>query len=340
MLKQRYTHCTLKDENRNSQGQANDMNISGAERSVEIKGFGGALGLVLDKAAPFEVIESDLRQLLQDTSSRRFFQGSEIVLGPDTRTLSAEEFSKLNQILQEGELELKPLETNGNAARLRKLRATESRGSKADTPTPKADTKPILEEAESEVVPESAAASPQLALPTLETVVPPAENPTPVNQEKSELHPGLNTDSGLIVRQTLRSGQTIKSKHSVIVFGDLNAGAEIESEGDIIVLGTIRGMVHAGTSGDATVTILGLRMQPTQIRIGSYISQPPAEKSGSIVTGPERAFVENGQIVIESQACGPAELIAMLLTFQRRGARSKVASRGSVPAIAVGAIRL
>jgi septum site-determining protein MinC len=174
----------------------------------------------------------------------------------------------------------------------------------------------------------------------LETVVPPAENPTPVNQEKSELHPGLNTDSGLIVRQTLRSGQTIKSKHSVIVFGDLNAGAEIESEGDIIVLGTIRGMVHAGTSGDATVTILGLRMQPTQIRIGSYISQPPAEKSGSIVTGPERAFVENGQIVIESQACGPAELIAMLLTFQRRGARSKVTSRGSVPAIAVGAIRL
>ena len=316
------------------------MNISGAERSVEIKGFGGALGLVLDKAAPFEVIESDLRQLLQDTSSRRFFQGSEIVLGPDTRTLSAEEFSKLNQILQEGELELKPLETNGNAARLRKLRSTESRGSKADTPTPKADTKPILEEAESEVVPESAAASPQLALPTLETVVPPAENPTPVNQEKSELHPGLNTDSGLIVRQTLRSGQTIKSKHSVIVFGDLNAGAEIESEGDIIVLGTIRGMVHAGISGDATVTVLGLRMQPTQIRIGSYISQPPAEKSGSIVTGPERAFVENGQIVIESQACGPAELIAMLLTFQRRGARSKVASRGSVPAIAVGAIRL
>ena len=316
------------------------MNISGAERSVEIKGFGGALGLVLDKAAPFEVIESDLRQLLQDTSSRRFFQGSEIVLGPDTRTLSAEEFSKLNQILQEGELELKPLETNDNAARLRKLRSTESRGSKADTPTPKTDAKPILEKAESEVAPESAAASPQLALPTLETVVPPAETPTPVNQEKSELHPGLNTDSGLIVRQTLRSGQTIKSKHSVIVFGDLNAGAEIESEGDIIVLGTIRGMVHAGTSGDATVTILGLRMQPTQIRIGSYISQPPAEKSGSIVTGPERAFVENGQIVIESQACGPAELIAMLLTFQRRGARSKVTSRGSVPAIAVGAIRL
>lgn len=316
------------------------MNISGAERSVEIKGFGGALGLVLDKAAPFEVIESDLRQLLQDTSSRRFFQGSEIVLGPDTRTLSAEEFSKLNQILQEGELELKPLETNGNAARLRKLRATESRGSKVDTPTPKADTKPILEEAESEVVPESAAASPQLALPTLETVVPPAENPTPVNQEKSELHPGLNTDSGLIVRQTLRSGQTIKSKHSVIVFGDLNAGAEIESEGDIIVLGTIRGMVHAGISGDATVTVLGLRMQPTQIRIGSYISQPPAEKSGSIVTGPERAFVENDQIVIESQACEPTELIAMLLTSQRRGARGKVASRGSVPAITVGAIRL
>ena len=316
------------------------MNISGAERSVEIKGFGGALGLVLDKAAPFEVIESDLRQLLQDTSSRRFFQGSEIVLGPDTRTLSAEEFSKLNQILQEGELELKPLETNDNAARLRKLRSTESRGSKADTPTPKTDAKPILEKAESEVAPESAAASPQLALPTLETVVPPAETPTPVNQEKSELHPGLNTDSGLIVRQTLRSGQTIKSKHSVIVFGDLNAGAEIESEGDIIVLGTIRGMVHAGISGDATVTILGLRMQPTQIRIGSYISQPPAEKSGSIVTGPERAFVENGQIVIESQACGPAELIAMLLTFQRRGARSKVTSRGSVPAIAVGAIRL
>ena len=316
------------------------MNISEAGRSVEIKGFGGALGLVLDKAAPFEVIESDLRQLLQDTSSRHFFQGSEIVLGPDTRTLSAEEFSKLNRILQEGELELKPLETNRNAARLRKLRATEPRESQADTPMPEVETQPILEAVKSEVVPELAPASPQLALPTLETVVLPVEEPAPINQEKLELHPGLNTDSGLIVRQTLRSGQTIKSKHSVIVFGDLNAGAEIESEGDIIVLGTIRGLVHAGISGNTAVTILGLRMQPTQIRIGPYISQPPAEKSGSIVTGPERAFVENDQIVIESQACEPAELIAMLLTSQRRGARGKVASRGSVPAITVGAIRL
>jgi hypothetical protein len=129
------------------------MNISEAERSVEIKGFGGALGLVLDKAAPFEVIESDLRQLLQDTSSRHFFQGSEIVLGPDTRTLSAEEFSKLNRILQEGELELKPLETNRNAARLRKLRATEPRESQADTPMPEVETQPILEAVKSEVVP-------------------------------------------------------------------------------------------------------------------------------------------------------------------------------------------
>jgi len=326
------------------------MNISGAERSVEIKGFGGALGLVLDKVAPFEVIESDLRHLLQDTSSRRFFQGSEITLGPGTRALSSEEFSKLNQILQEGDLELKRPETNGSAARLRKLRSTESRPPKAEAapataepqaeakPTPKAAA-PALQEAEPEAAPDVISESPQLALPTLEAAVPPVEQPAAAAQEKSELHPGLNTGSGLIVRQTLRSGQTIKSKHSVIVFGDLNAGAEIESEGDIIVLGTIRGMVHAGASGDTAATILGLRMQPTQIRIGPIISQPPAEKSGSLVVGPERAFVENAQIVIESQACEATELLTMLQGSQRSG-RGKASPRGSLPAIAVGAIRL
>ncbi|HIL88042.1 MAG TPA: hypothetical protein EYM25_04890 [Deltaproteobacteria bacterium] len=319
------------------------MNISGAERSVEIKGFGGGLGLVFDQAAPFEVIESDLRQLLQDTSSRRFFQGSEIVLGPDTRTLSPEEFATLNQILQEGELQLKRSESNESASRPRKPRSTEARDSKTDAHAPKtaykskADSQPEPKEAklaDEEPIP----ASPQLALPTLESVTPVVEA-APGNQEEPETHPGLNTDSGLMVRQTLRSGQTIKSKHNVIVFGDLNAGAEIESDGDIIVLGTIRGMVHAGASGNTTATILGLRMQPTQIRIGPYISQPPSEKSGALVTGPERAFVENGQIVIESQACEPSELLSMLQESQRTP-RGKSSPRGSLPAIAVGAIRL
>ncbi|MBF0289126.1 MAG: septum site-determining protein MinC [SAR324 cluster bacterium] len=128
-----------------------------------------------------------------------------------------------------------------------------------------------------------------------------AEESLENSSEDSFFLQGVDTTNALLVRQTLRSGQNIQSKPSVVMMGDLNAGAEIVSEGDIIVLGAIRGMVHAGASGNRNALVFALRMQPTQIRIAEMITQPPAEDKNFTSFEPEVAFIEGQSIVLSSK---------------------------------------
>ena len=100
-----------------------------------------------------------------------------------------------------------------------------------------------------------------------------------------------------IIRDTLRGGQKIDSEHSVVIMGDVNSGAEVVAGGDIFVLGRLRGVAHAGAydeSGGGR-KILALQMQPTQLRIGSIISQG-SEEGGRM---PEIAKIEGNMIVVE-----------------------------------------
>lgn len=100
-----------------------------------------------------------------------------------------------------------------------------------------------------------------------------------------------------IIRETLRGGQKIESEHSVVIVGDVNSGAEIVAGGDIFVLGRLRGVAHAGAydeSGGGR-KIFSLQMQPTQLRIGSIISQG-SEEGGRM---PEIAKIEGNMIVVE-----------------------------------------
>lgn len=105
----------------------------------------------------------------------------------------------------------------------------------------------------------------------------------------------------LINYTTLRSGQRIKSEHTVVIVGDVNSGAEVIAGGDVIILGNLRGIAHAGAfqedGGDRMILALGLR--PTQLRIGSYISRGSHEPgSGLQDQGPEFARVVNEAIVV------------------------------------------
>jgi len=60
----------------------------------------------------------------------------------------------------------------------------------------------------------------------------------------------------LYLRQTLRSGQTVRFKGHVVIVGDVHAGSEITAGGDIVVWGELRGIAHAaidvsdGLAGD------------------------------------------------------------------------------------------
>lgn len=105
-----------------------------------------------------------------------------------------------------------------------------------------------------------------------------------------------------IIRDTLRGGQKIESEHSVLIVGDVNSGAEIVAGGDIYVLGRLRGVAHAGAYDESGAgrRIFALQMQPTQLRIGSIISQG-SEEGGRM---PEMAKIEGNMIVVEPYGAG------------------------------------
>ncbi|HLF26449.1 MAG TPA: septum site-determining protein MinC [Anaerolineae bacterium] len=104
-------------------------------------------------------------------------------------------------------------------------------------------------------------------------------------------------DAGLVVRRTLRSGQTLRYPGSIAVIGDVNPGAEIIAGGDILVWGKLRGTVHAGALGNEGAIVCALDLAPTQIRIGSHISRSPDERRRK--SRPEVARVRDGQITAE-----------------------------------------
>lgn len=111
---------------------------------------------------------------------------------------------------------------------------------------------------------------------------------------------GADSDVGILVHRTLRSGQSIRYSGHVVIIGDVNPGAEIIAEGDIVVWGHLRGIVHAGAAGDETRCICALAFSPTQLRIGGRIARPPDQRRARKKFGPERAHISDGQIVVEA----------------------------------------
>jgi len=99
----------------------------------------------------------------------------------------------------------------------------------------------------------------------------------------------------------LRSGQSIRYNGSVVVMGDVNPGSEIIAHGNVIVMGSLKGMAHAGALGDDTCIISALTLQPTQLRIATFITSVPHKKA---VRGARKthnasyAYVRDGQVFI------------------------------------------
>ncbi len=112
----------------------------------------------------------------------------------------------------------------------------------------------------------------------------------------------LDGYQAILVRRTLRSGQSLRHPGHVVVIGDVNPGAEIVAGGDVVVWGRLRGTVHAGASGVDDAVVCALALAPMQLRISGYIARSPSSEPGqwqaSIVV-PEVASVQDGQIVVE-----------------------------------------
>ena len=123
----------------------------------------------------------------------------------------------------------------------------------------------------------------------------PAAQPEPVqpSSQPEELKP----QEMVVINKTLRGGQEIRTKSSVLVCGNVNPGAQIIAGGSIDIRGTCRGMVHAGAYGDSTAFIIADHLMPTQIRISNLIAWCPDEMEKT--DRAERASIKDGQIVIE-----------------------------------------
>ncbi|MBV7336551.1 septum site-determining protein MinC [Chloroflexi bacterium TSY] len=119
-----------------------------------------------------------------------------------------------------------------------------------------------------------------------------------------------NTGSSghFVYRGNIRSGQILHRAETLLILGDVNPGSEVSSQGDILIWGRLRGIVHAGVSGDVHAVVAALSMTPTQIRIADLTAILLEEKPriGRWFSGqsksrrPEIAFIEDGQIVVET----------------------------------------
>lgn len=110
----------------------------------------------------------------------------------------------------------------------------------------------------------------------------------------------------LLVRRTLRGGQSIRYPGAVVVLGDVNPGAEVIAGGDVIVWGALRGLVHAGATGDEHAKVCALYLAANQLRIAGHIALAPESTEGKQrfwqrkkVVAPELARVQDGGIVVE-----------------------------------------
>lgn len=226
--------------------------------SITIKGISQGVLATIDSQPDWDDIIEDLTTLIDQQAA--FFRGGQLVLDVGERTLNTATLTALMQRLETREINLA--------------------GILAEDP----DTENIAKGLELATV--------------LEDVPPPA--PPPRDDDDDEF--GLETidseeygTAGVLIRRTLRSGRTVRSRGHVVVLGDVNSGAEIIAIGDIIVWGKVRGIVHAGAQGDEEAVVCALDLAPVQLRIANLITVPPQDKKRKNVY-PEMAHIADGQI--------------------------------------------
>jgi len=116
------------------------------------------------------------------------------------------------------------------------------------------------------------------------------------NEAAVHFDTALTGENAVMVHKTMRSGFKVTYQGHVVVLGDVNPGAEIIATGSVVVWGWLRGVVHAGAEGDEGAVVCALRLEPTQLRIASYIAVTPKHKGKPM---PEMAYIKNGQVIAE-----------------------------------------
>lgn len=96
------------------------------------------------------------------------------------------------------------------------------------------------------------------------------QSPKQWKQENS--HPTTEMENvaqeTILMKKTIRAGQTIEHSGNLVIVGDVNQGAEVKAGGDIIIVGALHGTAHAGRYvKDESASITALHFSPSSIRI-------------------------------------------------------------------------
>jgi len=228
---------------------------------ISVKGNKDGLQLLCSEIGSWQEIIAEIKTLLSG-ENRHFFRGASVLVDIGTRILDAEQVGMLWQVLRDGGVTVRCLQTSLQdelTAGLKSASGAHEGGAHTARKTgPKMMDKddPVQELSETEYI----------------------------------LHKPV-----LVVKRNLRSGQKVAFDGNVIIYGDVNPGAEIIASGFIMVFGYLRGIAHAGSSGNEKAWVMSYKLQPTQLRIANSITRPPDEEP----QWPEIAKIQDGVIVCE-----------------------------------------
>ena len=105
-----------------------------------------------------------------------------------------------------------------------------------------------------------------------------------------------NSDT-IFQRGSVRSGQKIEAKGTVVIIGDVNAGAEVIAGDNIIVQVNLRGLAHAGAKGNKDAIITAGNLEAVQVRISNIVKE--IDKTENLNVNRAYICVKNDKIEIE-----------------------------------------
>ncbi|MFP4497190.1 MAG: septum site-determining protein MinC [Vulcanimicrobiota bacterium] len=109
----------------------------------------------------------------------------------------------------------------------------------------------------------------------------------------------VDTGETLLLKKTIRSGQTVEHRGNLVIVGNINPGAEVKAGKDLIIMGTLKGTAYAGTTpGNDDISIIATKFEPTRIQIKD-ISLNKFHRKFTRSKEPVKAYLKKGQIELE-----------------------------------------
>ena len=240
-----------------------------SDEIVRIKGTKSGLQLLFAAGATYAAIEKEIRAKLREGSGF-FCRGT--VMHAMEGSLSKDEMEKLKRLFHESGVIFSVTRSRIPGAVERPVERPRRKAAKAQ----KRQQQPV----------------PGAEAPAEAVSAEPAAAQAPDSDDEAV--------QMVVVNKTLRGGQEVRTKSSVLVCGNVNPGAQIIAGGSIDIRGTCRGLVHAGAFGNQKAFVVADHLIPTQIRIADLIARSPDDPQQIEKTArPERASIKDGQIVIE-----------------------------------------